>query len=141
MQKKYPNDETVRYYLMRVLQNGYIDESFDEIVMLGEQLMESSNMEYRMGAIRGLCFTYLHKGNRTKALQYADMIPPAEDLHVHVLEGNELVEHCQNYFWKVCDRMYLYMNYLIEIDKVDSVVDYRTGGRPRLLYRIRKGLI
>ncbi len=32
MQKKYPNDETVRYYLMSVLQNGYIDESFDEIV-------------------------------------------------------------------------------------------------------------
>ena len=45
MQKKYPNDETVRYYLMRVLQNGYIDESFDEIVMLGEQLLESANME------------------------------------------------------------------------------------------------
>jgi len=31
-----------------------------------------------------------------------------------------------------------YMNYLIEIDKVESVVDYRTGGRPRLLYRLRK---
>ena len=58
MQKKYPNDETVRYYLMRVLQNGYIDESFDEIVMLGEQLLDSDNMEYRTGAIRGLCFTY-----------------------------------------------------------------------------------
>ena len=114
MQKKYPNDETVRYYLMRVLQNGYIDESFDEIVMLGEQLMESTNMEYRTGAIRGLCFTYLHKGNRTKALQYADMMPPAEDLYLHVLEGDELVEHCQNYFWKVCDRMYLYMKYLID---------------------------
>ena len=54
MQKKYPNDETVRYYLMRVLQNGYIDESFDEIITLGEQLMESSNLEYKMGAIRGL---------------------------------------------------------------------------------------
>lgn len=114
MQKKYPNDETVRYYLMRVLQNGYTDESFDEIVMLGEQLMESTNMEYRTGAIRGLCFTHLHKGDRTKALQYADMMPPAEDLHVHVLEGNELVEHCQNYFWKVCDQMYLYMKYLID---------------------------
>ena len=113
LQKKYPNDETVRYYLMRVLQNGYIDESFGEIVMLGEQLLDSDNMEYRTGAIRGLCFTYLHKGNRAKALQYADMIPPAEDLHVHVLEGNELVEHCQNYFWKVCDQMYLYMKYLI----------------------------
>lgn len=114
MQKKYPNDETVRYYLMRVLQNGYIEESFDEIVMLGEQLIESTNMEYRRGAIRGLCFTYLHKGNRTKALQYADMMPPTEDLHLHVLEGNELVEHCQNYFWKVCDKMYLYMKYLLD---------------------------
>ena len=114
MQKKYPNDETVRYHVMRVLQNGYIDESFDEIVMLGEQLMESTNMEYRMGAIRGLCFTYLHKGNRAKALQYADMMPPIEDLRLHVLEGTELVEHCRNYFWKVCDRMYLYMKYLLD---------------------------
>ena len=114
MQKKYPNDETVRYYLMRVLQNGYADESFDEIVMLGEQLLESTNMEYKMGAIRGLCFTYLHKGDRAKALQYADMMPPAEDLYLHVLEGDKLVEHCQNYFWKVCDRMYLYMKYLID---------------------------
>ncbi len=114
MQKKYPNDETVLYYLMRVLQNGYVDESFDEIIMLGEQLLESTNMEYRMGAIRGLCFTYLHKGDRAKALQYADMMPPAEDLYLHVLEGNELVEHCQKYFWNVCDRMYLYMTYLLD---------------------------
>ena len=114
MQKKYPNDETVRYFLMRVLQNGYINESFDEIVLLGEQLMESKNTEYRTGAIRGLCFTYLHKGNRAKALQYADMMPPAEDLRLHVLEGDELVRHCQNYFWKVCDRMYFYMKYLLD---------------------------
>lgn len=114
MQKKYPNDETVRYYLMRVLQNGYIDESFDEIVLLGEQLMESKNTEYRTGAIRGLCFTYLHKGDRAKALQYADMVPQAEDLRLHVLEGAELVEHCQKYFWKVGNQMYLYMKYLID---------------------------
>ena len=114
MQKKYPNDETVRYNLMRVLKTGYVDESFDEIVMLGEQLLQSINMEYRTGAIRGLCLAYLDKGDRAKALQYADMIPPAEDLRVHVLEGNELVEHCQNYFWKACDRMYLYMKYLID---------------------------
>ena len=113
MQKKYPNDETVRYYLMRALQNGYSDEYFDEIVMLGEQLLDSSNSEYRTGAIRGLCFTYLHKGDRAKALQYADMMPPAEDLHLHVLEGEALVEHCQNYFWKVCDKMHLYMTYLL----------------------------
>ncbi len=117
MQKKYPNDETVLYYLMRALQNGYVDESFDEIIMLGEQLLESTNMEYRMGAIRGLCFTYLHKGDRAKALQYAEMMPPSEDIYLHVLEGSALVEHCQNYFWKVCDRMYLYMTYLLNHTK------------------------
>lgn len=117
MQKKYPNDETVRYYLMRVLQNGYIDESFDEIVMLGEQLLNSTNMQFRTGTIQCLCYSYLHRGNKEKALQYADMIPPAMDLRLHVLEGNELVEHCQNYFWKVCDRMYLYMKYLIDCNE------------------------
>ena len=42
------------------------------------------------------------------------MMPLAEDLHLHVLEGNKLVEHCQNYFWKVCDRMYLYMKYMLD---------------------------
>ena len=120
MQKKYPNDETVRYHLMRALQNGYSDEYFDEIVMLGEQLLDSSNSEYRTGAIRGLCFTYLHKGDRATALQYADMMPPAEDLHLHVLEGEALVEHCQNYFWKVCDKMDLYMTYLLN----HAVSDY-----------------
>ena len=40
MQKKYPTDATVSNYLLSVLQNGYIDESFDEIVLLGEQLMD-----------------------------------------------------------------------------------------------------
>ena len=114
MLKKYPNDETIRYYLMRVLQNGYVDESFDEIVALGEQLLNSTNMQFRTGTIQCLCYTYLHHGNKEKAFQYADMIPPAMDLRLHVLEGDELVEHCQNYIWKVCDRMYLYMKYLID---------------------------
>lgn len=114
MQKVYPNDETVLYHLMRALQNGYIDESFDEIITLGEKLLRSTNLEYRAGAIRGLCFTYLRVGDRKNALRYADMMPPANDLHLHVLEGDELVEHCQNYFWKVCDMMYLYMNYLVK---------------------------
>ena len=55
-----------------------------------------------------------HTGDKNKALQYADMIPPAEDLYVHVLDGSQLAEHCQNYFWKVCDHMYLYMKYLLD---------------------------
>ncbi|MBR6680099.1 MAG: helix-turn-helix transcriptional regulator [Clostridia bacterium] len=113
MQKKYPNDETVLYNLMKVLQNGYIDESFDEIVTLGERFIHSSNMEYKVGAIRGLCFSYLHKGDRKNAQKYADMLPINQDLYLHVLEGDALVEHCQNYFYKVCDFMYLYMSYLL----------------------------
>ncbi len=116
MQKKYPNDETVRYYLMCALQSGYMDECFDEIVALGEQLLESASMEYRMGAIRGLCFTYLHKGEKTEALRYADMLPSMEDLHVHVLEGSALIEHCQNYFWELCNRTYLYMKSLLDCE-------------------------
>ena len=43
MQKAYPNDETVLYYLMRVLQNGYIEESLDEIITLGEKLLKSTS--------------------------------------------------------------------------------------------------
>ena len=114
MQKKYPNDETVHHHLMRALQNEDADKYFEEIVSLGEQLLQSEKTEYRLGAIRGLCFTYLHKGDRKTALQYADMMPQGTDLHLHVLEGDELVTHCQNYFWKVCDTMYLYMKYLLD---------------------------
>ena len=114
IQKKYPNDETVRYNLMRALQNCHIDESFDEIVMLGEQLLQSANMDYKIGAIRGLCFAYLHKGDRVKAKQYADMFPPNDDLRRHILKGDELVEHCQDYFWNVCGRSYQYAKYLVE---------------------------
>ena len=114
MQKKYPTEETVRHHLMRALQNEDVDKYFEEIVSLGEQLLQSKKTEYRMGAIRGLCLTYLHKGDRKTALQYADMMPPAEDLHLHVLEGDELVMHCQNYFWKIFDKMYVYLLYLID---------------------------
>ena len=116
MLEKYPNDETVRYHLMRALQNGFMDECLDEIVALGEQLLTSPNLEYRMGAIRGLCFTYLDRGERDKARQYADMMPPAEDLLVHILQGEALVEHCQTYFWKLTDQAYLYLKYLVDCD-------------------------
>ena len=111
MQKKYPNDETVLYLLMQTLQNGYPTECFDEIVMLGERLLTAQSMAHRTGAIRGLCFTYLAKGDRQKAKEYADMMPINQDLYLHVLEGDELAEHCRNYFWKACDKMYLYMQY------------------------------
>ena len=114
MQKKYPNDETVRYRLMWVLRNASDRENFDEIVSIGEQLLKSENVNYRMGAISCLCFTHQRVGDKKAARQYADMMPQHTDLHLHVLEGDELVTHCQNYFWKVCDTMHLYMKYLLD---------------------------
>ena len=112
MRKKYPNDETVLYYLMRALQNA--DGNADEVIDLGERLIDSRNAEYRYGAIRTLCFTYLEdKNDRKKALEYAEMVTEQEDLRLYVLEGEELVEHCQAYFYKACDRMYLRMRNLL----------------------------
>ena len=116
MQKKYPNDETVLYLLMQTLQNGYPKESFEEILMLGERLLHAQSMGHRTGAIRGLCFTYLANGDRQSAKEYAEMMPANQDLYLHVLEGDELAEHCRNYFWKVCDKMHLYMQYHLNCD-------------------------
>jgi len=30
-----------------------------------------------------------------------------------------------------------YLNYLIEVGRLDSSIDYETGGRPRVLYRLK----
>jgi len=30
-----------------------------------------------------------------------------------------------------------YLSYLIEIGQLDSSIDYETGGRPRILYRLK----
>lgn len=116
MQKKYPNDETICYYLLDVLRSGYVDEHFEEIVMLGKQLLQSSNTNYRISAIQNLCFSYLRKGDRSEATKYADMLPPTQDLYRHVLDGEALVSHCQNYFWNVCGKMSFYMTSLIQCE-------------------------
>ncbi len=132
MQKKYPNDETVLHLLMKALQNGYPEECFEEIVMLGERLLTAQSMSHRTEAIRGLCFTYLANGDRQKAKEYADMMPVNQDLYLHVLEGDALAEHCRNYFWKVCDQIYLYMQYLLNDDAA--------GYTPAERYEARKML-
>ncbi len=113
MQKKYPNDETVMFHLMRALQNGYVSENFDEIIMLGETLLSSQNAEYKFGAIKALCFTYKENGDAGNALRYAKMPPEYEDLLVHVLKGDELTEHCQKFFYNICRKMYIELNYLL----------------------------
>lgn len=113
MQKKYPNDETVMFYLMRALQNGYAKENFDEIIVLGETLLSSQNAEYKLGAIRALCFSWKENGDEGNALRYAKMLPEYDDLLVHILKGEELTEHCQKFFYNICDKMYVELSYLL----------------------------
>lgn len=110
MQRKYPNDEEVLYQLMRALRCVRSEECAGEIIELGERLLSSDDPEKRHGAIRCLCFTHYELGDQAAAISYARMVPPNEDLLLHVLRGDELLLHCQQYFAQVCRQMSLYVN-------------------------------
>lgn len=112
MEKEYPNDETVLYQLMYALQNISRIDNSDEIIRIASKLLVSTNNDYRYGAIQSLCYTYYVIDNVDKAVEYAKMVPNNKDLLVHVLKGKELVEHCQWYFWRVCENFGRYLDYL-----------------------------
>ena len=44
------------------------------------------------------------------------MIPANEDLFIHILNTEELLVHCQNYFKDICNKMFLYTNSLVYLD-------------------------
>ena len=101
MQRKYPNDETVLFHLMRALKTANESEYYSEITEIGERLLSSKDVEKRRIAIRCLCFSHEENENHAEALRYAAMIPANEDLFIHILKGNELLEHCQKYFLNI----------------------------------------
>ena len=106
MQKKYPNDEDVLYNLMYDLWSVDRTNNSDEILCIANKLLKSDSLEMRYGAIQILAFTYSALGNYQKAVEYAKMVPCNRDLLSSVLKGEELVEHCRWYFWKICDNMF-----------------------------------
>lgn len=114
MQKEYPNEETVLFHLMHALSNVSRKDNADEIIRIAERLLLSVNNDYRYGAIMQLCFSYDAIRQNDKAVEYAKMLPDNEDLLVHVLKGKELVEHCQWYFWRICDKMQTHLDFLTQ---------------------------
>ena len=116
MVKKYPNDEAVLFQLMKALKATRENESYSEIITLGERLLVSDSLEKRHAVIRCLCFTHEVNGNHDKALKYAAMIPQNEDLLIHILNGKDLLEHCQKFFSGVCNQMFTYVNRIAYLD-------------------------
>ena len=133
MAKRYPNDETVLYWLMYSLQNVSRVDNSEEIISIAEKLLKSTNNQYRYGAIQSLCFTYHAVGNDEKAVEYAKMVPTDEDLLVSVLKGDELVEHCQWYFWYACDIFGQKLNRLIQCEESGYTAEQRFQMR-KILY-------
>ncbi|MBR6514519.1 MAG: helix-turn-helix transcriptional regulator [Clostridia bacterium] len=113
MTKKYPNDETVLYQLMKVLRVTEDTDNGQELLAIGKRLLLSTDPEIRHSTIRCLCFTSFEKGDYEEAKKYAGMIPVHEDLYVSILRGDELLQHCQNYFSDICNQMFTYANSLL----------------------------
>lgn len=113
MQKKYPNDETVLSNLMYDLYSVDRKKNSSEILSIAERLRNSECEETRFGAIRISAFTHAALGHREEAVQYARMVPCEKDVLVHVLQGEELVQHCRWFFWRICDSMTQPLAYLL----------------------------
>lgn len=73
----------------------------------------------------------LRKGLNAKTLQAIENLLREERDQAHTCES---ISQSSN-LSKVTVRNYL--NYLIEIGKLESSIDYGTGGRPRVLYRMK----
>lgn len=106
-QKKYPHNETVLNHLMHDL---YIVDRIgnsSEIFAIADKLLGSKNSEIHFAALTMLALTHASIGNDQIAVTYARQVPTNKDLLRLVLKGDELVEHCKWYFWKVCDELYV----------------------------------
>jgi hypothetical protein len=101
MQRKYPNEPEVLYYLMHDLYAVDRLTNSEEVIDIAGRLLEKGPTEYRFSAIQMLAFTHCALGNQEKAVEYAKMVPCNRDLLSTVLQGKELVEHCRRYFFEV----------------------------------------
>jgi len=132
MNKKYPNNQIILYYLMNSLYSVDCVSNSKQIIDIAERMLSNSNIVYRYSAIQILAFTYSKIGFYDKAKEYANMIPNNRDILVHILKGNELVLHCRSYFWSICDNMVKMMSYMINCIESKYTAEER--------YNMAKGL-
>ena len=115
----FPNNHRVMYGLMYALQAESRIKNSDEIIELGERILdECTNNSYREGAIQSLCFTYYYAKNDSKnAQKYASMAPSfhvsREQLLAHILEGEEKIKTCQENIEAMADQILLNVNLMI----------------------------
>lgn len=106
-QKKYPHNETVLFQLMHDLYITDRTGNSDEVIGIADKLLGSKSTEVHFGALTILALTHASIGNDQIAVDYAKRVPTNKDLLRLVLKGDELVEHCKWYFWKICDELYV----------------------------------
>jgi transcriptional regulator with XRE-family HTH domain len=133
MQKKYPNEEAVLYELMYALFGINRKENATESISIAEKLLNSKEASYRNGAIQVLCYAHDAIGQKEQALKYAEMVPVHADYLRYILEGEERVKHCQEYFWELCSEISVTLDLLLYCEAAGYTAEERHEGQ-RFLY-------
>lgn len=133
---EFPHDMRLVYDLMYALRAENGAENADEIIELGERILdESTDNDLRGGAIQSLAFTYQGKGDNKNAKKYAQMADTMwvsnEMLMVNLLEGEEAVEHCQGMLRSFWDMMY----------SVTNVITWQGGYGPEDAIKCRQFML
>lgn len=123
MQSEYPNEKVVLDYLMSALGFEDREKNAAEIIEIAERLLASGDPEYRWSALQNLTMTYWWQNDYEQAKKYAAMAESPGDLMLFALRGKERIDHCQKYFWHLCDRMTGYMGYLLDDDPAMTVAE------------------
>jgi transcriptional regulator with XRE-family HTH domain len=117
--KEFPNNYQVMYFLMCALGAESRTQNADEIIELGERILdECTDNQYRDGAIQTLCFTYHYGKKDTKnAQKYASMASDCnvtkQALLAHILEGDKQIRICQGNIEWMADEILLNVNLMI----------------------------
>lgn len=113
--------EAVRKYLVKaslVKSSATADQAVVDQLLNNDFVLEHATQELR-------------KGLSQKTLASIENLLRNNSQDAHTCESISLASGLS----KVTVRHYL--NYLIEVGRLDSSIDYETGGRPRVLYRLK----
>ena len=111
--EEFPHELVILYDLMYALCAENEKENAEEIISLGERILdESTDDSLRSGAIQCLCHTNVAIKNKEQAKKYANMGGSYHvtryELLTRVLEGEEAVKHCRDMLLLSFDSIFRY---------------------------------
>ena len=111
--EEFPHEMVILYDLMYALSAENEKENAEEIISLGERILdESTDDSLRSGAIQCLCHTNISIKNKEQAIKYANMggnyHVTRYELLTRVLEGEEAVKHCRDMLLLSFDSIFRY---------------------------------